>query len=40
MVDTIMMNTWVLYRKISAKAGASIMNLQALIIDFAKACAS
>jgi len=29
----------VLYRQVSAKTGASVMNLQALRIDFAKACA-
>ena len=35
-----MINAWVLYRQVSAKTGASVMNLQALRIDFAKACAS
>jgi len=33
-------NGWVLYRQVSAKTGAGVMNLEALRIDFAKACAS
>jgi len=40
LVDTIMIDAWVLYRKVSAETGASAINLQALRIDFAKVCAS
>jgi len=35
-----MINAWVLYWQVSTKTRASVMNLQALRIYFAKACAS
>jgi len=40
LVDIIVINAWVLYRQASTKTGASVMNLQALRIDFDKACAT
>jgi len=40
LVDTIVINGWVLYWQVSAKTGASVMNVQALRIYFAKACPS
>jgi len=40
LADIIAINVCVLYRQASAKTRASVMNLQALRIDFAKACAS
>jgi hypothetical protein len=33
-------NGWVLYRQMSSKTRAGVMNVQDLNIDFAKACAS
>ena len=40
LADIIAINVCVLYRQASAKTRASVINLQALRIDFAKACAS
>jgi hypothetical protein len=36
LVDTTVINVWVLYRHVCAKKGASAMNPKAFRIDFAK----